>query len=197
MNILSAIQSLKIKNDSADGVELQGLITELSTNGHCFLVLVLTLPFLQPIPTMGLSAPSGAVIAGAGVALAFKAPPWIPSKYRNLKLPKNIMASSLSFLDKVFGKLGSFLKPRWTFMFNPATRVLNGFLLAIQGILMALPLPIPGSNSFPAWSILLISLAELEEDGLLLWLAYILNLASFVFFASLAWGAQASIEKFL
>ncbi len=197
MNILTAIQSLKTKNESADGVELQGLITELSTNGHCFLALVMTLPFLQPIPTMGLSAPSGAVIAAAGMALAFKAQPWIPQKYRSLKLPKNIMSSSLNFLDKVFARLGSFLKPRWLFMFNPGTRVLNGFLLAIHGILMALPLPIPGSNSFPAWSILIIALAELEEDGILLWVGYALSLASFVFFASLAWGAQAGIEKFL
>lgn len=197
MNILAAIQSLKTKNESADGIELQGLITEISTNGHCFLALVLTLPFLQPIPTMGLSAPSGAVIAAAGMALAFKAQPWIPQKYRTLKLPKNIMASSLGFLDKVFARLGSFLKPRWTFMFNPGTRILNGFLLAIHGILMALPLPIPGSNSFPAWSILLIALAELEEDGILLWIGYLVSIASFIFFASLAWGAQAGIEKFL
>jgi hypothetical protein len=82
-------------------------------------------------------------------------------------------------------------------MFNPGTRILNGFLLAIHGILMALPLPIPGSNSFPAWSILLIALAELEEDGILLWIGYLVSIASFIFFASLAWGAQAGIEKFL
>jgi hypothetical protein len=41
-----------------------------------------------------------------------------------------------------------------------------GALIAIAGLLLLLPVPIPFSNFFPAWTVLLLSASTLARDGL-------------------------------
>jgi hypothetical protein len=75
-------------------------------------------------------------------------------------------------------------------MTSPAARFTNAMLLALMGILLALPFPpvLPFSHSLPCWSIIIIALAVMERDGILIWFGYVVGLGTFiymVFFTSL------------
>lgn len=81
------------------------------------------------------------------------------------KTLKKITRSALWLLKKIdpwiYPRLG--WACRSSFM-----RATNGVLIALLGILLALPLPIPFSNLATAWSIVFIALGCLKDDGLLI-----------------------------
>ena len=59
-----------------------------------------------------------------------------------------------------------------------------------MGLLMALPIPFPGTNTFPAWAIVFLATAQAEGDGVLaLWGygAVVLSCGWFLFFGKLIW----------
>jgi hypothetical protein len=45
-------------------------------------------------------------------------------------------------------------------------RRLAGALIALSGLYLVLPLPVPFSNGLPAWTVLLLSASALARDGL-------------------------------
>jgi hypothetical protein len=64
----------------------------------------------------------------------------------------------------------------------------------IHAGLLALPLPIPFSNTFPAWAIFFHTLGQLEEDGALIIVSYIQTLLCFAYFGALALGLGFGLE---
>ena len=66
----------------------------------------------------------------------------------------------------------------------------NLFLVFLMGLLMALPIPFPGTNTFPAWAIVFLATAQAEGDGVLaLWgyIAVLFSFGWFMFFGKLIW----------
>ena len=55
--------------------------------------------------------------------------------------------------------------------------------------LLALPLPIPFTNSVPAYFLIMNAIGNLEEDGLLISLSYLIAVAGIIFFYTLGLGA--------
>jgi len=67
-------------------------------------------------------------------------------------------------------------------------RIIHSAMLAVLGLLLALPLPSPPfffSNSIPSYGIILLAASLMEEDGLLVWFGYALFAANLVFFGFL------------
>ena len=67
-----------------------------------------------------------------------------------------------------------------------AAKVVHGLMIFILGLFLALPLPVPLSNITAAWSILLISLGILEDDGLIVGIGYLAALSTAAIFVFLA-----------
>ena len=59
---------------------------------------------------------------------------------------------------------------------------LNAFLILFMGVLMALPIPFPGTNTFPAWAIVFLATAQAEQDGILVLWGYASILVTFIWF---------------
>jgi hypothetical protein len=58
-----------------------------------------------------------------------------------------------------------------------------------MGVLLALPLPIPFSNSIPAWGIVFSCLSVIESNGLFILLSYAFLIANVFFFGALVYVA--------
>jgi hypothetical protein len=69
----------------------------------------------------------------------------------------------LQYLERV-------VHPRWPLAFDVGRRLVGVVVLLLTAVLLLTPIPF--SNIAPAVLIVLISLAYIEEDGLLLWLAF-------------------------
>ncbi len=167
---------------TSERVPLQMMMDSIGAESQVLVALFFALPFLLPIPLPGLSILFGVVIAVAGFAFAFGKKP---------VLPRRLLSKSLSgpVLRKIFGvaarfskRIEKFVKPRWILLnSHRISRCIAGLMIAVCGLLLALPLP-PGTNFPPAVAILLLSIGSLEEDfvfSLLGLLAFCLNLAFF------------------
>ncbi len=83
---------------------------------------------------------------------------------------------------------------------TPLRRQLHAVPIVICAALLLLPLPVPFSNTIPAWSIMLMAGGLLERDGGFIIAAYITSLLAVAFFGAIAiFGVEAvdSLWKWL
>lgn len=163
-------------------------------DGHYVLILFMILPFLQPIPMLGLSTPFGILIGIVAGFAYLRKPPWIPSRWAQKKVAAKTVSRIAEGSERIFEKLAFLLHPRWKFLFRGTFRSANAGLLIANAILLALPLPIPFSNAIPAWMILFQTLAYLEEDGLFIIFSYVQTVICLVYFFLLAKGVGTGFE---
>ena len=162
------------------------LVDHLSIRGHALLAFFLALPFLQPVPLLGLSTPVGAAIALLGVLMALGRPPWLPQRWLDRELPSKVVIRVVRGGQSLLRRAESFIKPRGVWFHRHRwAKPIAGMVIAISGIELALPLPIAFTNTLPAIVIATTSVALLEEDALLAILGQLLFLLVSAAFAAL------------
>jgi hypothetical protein len=177
------------------GFTLDELHARLAERTWLILLILLPLPFISPVPMMGLSVPFGVAIAAIGLGVSLGRTPVIPARIRAMRCPPGFVARVLATTARQMGRLRSLLRPRWVWMVErPWTRMLAGAIVAISGVLLALPLPVPFSNALPAYAILLTGLGLAQRDGLAILLGQGVFLVTLAFFAAIAWGVVAGVQ---
>lgn len=164
-------------------ISIEKILHLLSGKGRALIVIFLALPFCQPIQIPGFSIPFGIVIAFFGIRMAFGKHVWLPK----MVLSKKITPASLQKITKksllLVKKMKRVVHPRLNGICRgPYMQMINGLAIFILGIFLALPLPIPLTNLASAWSIFLIALGVLEDDGLLVLAGYLISLLTLSFF---------------
>ncbi|MDP1608463.1 MAG: exopolysaccharide biosynthesis protein [Chlamydiales bacterium] len=159
------------------------ILSLLSGKGRSLILIVLSIPFCQPIQIPGLSIPFGLAIAFIGLRIVFGKRIWLPKKL----LAKKVSSSTFEKItDKTLilvRKLKSWIHPRLIGMCHSSfMEKVNGLIIFILGILLAFPLPIPLSNLTAAWSIFLVALGMLEDDGVFILIGYLVSLLTVGFF---------------
>lgn len=176
---------------------LGGLMDELQGRVYTLLLLVLALPMCQPVPLPGLSTPFGVAIALLGLRFALSQRPWMPKRLLATKLSGNFFPAVMRGGACVLGIFEKLLHPRLTAAFEFAQmRFLAGAVVCLCGLLLLLPLPIPGTNMLPALTVILTAAAFSERDGYCLVAAGFVFLLTLVFFGALVWGGAEIIGHF-
>jgi hypothetical protein len=176
-------------------VKLHEVIGVLQGRAYLLLLVLLALPFCTPIPLPGLSTPFGLVVALIGLRLALGMKPWLPQKLLNTELPPGFFGKLIQFTRRLVGIFEKLLRPRWLALTDTeALRRLHALAICIAGLALLLPLPIPFTNTFPAWAILLIACGLLERDGLFVLAGHGVFLAGVAFFFLLGEAAQKLLE---
>src|SRR5262249_37046805 len=113
--------------------------------------------------------------------LALGLPPRLPKALGERPLPpqmeRKIIAGSVKFLRFV----EKVVKPRRTQWMSSRLAVsANALLMTLMGLLLALPFPpLPAmTNSLPCSSLILLAASMMEEDGVLIWFAYVVALGT-------------------
>lgn len=158
----------------------------LATDGRgLFLfIILLCLPFVTPVSIPGVSNVFGVILGLLGLRLALGLAPCLPPFIGGRPLPPGFQ-KVLRASTKVVRFLERWARPRRDAWLSwPVARFANGMLLTLMAILLALPLPplVPFTNTLPAYAILFLALSIMEEDGLLIWLAYALSAATCGYF---------------
>lgn len=192
--LVQALMELRDLNE--DGrIQLGELLDQLAQRGHMIVTLILSLPFMLPVPLPGLSVILGIVITASGVAVMLNKRPWLPQVWRSRDVPPKLLRSIGRYGISMASKIEKFVKPRGrVYVNNPGVRRINGFLIAICGVLLALPLP-PGTNFPPAFTIIFLSLANLEEDAVVMFLGYIAFILNIIIFTLLFTFGYEGIKK--
>lgn len=174
-------------------VRLSEVVEVLKGRGYRFLILLLCLPFLTPIPLPGMSTVIGAVIALIGLRLALGQKPYLPHPLTRKELPPRMLPKVLLASSRLVGAFERLSKPRLQFFYRRAAfQRLGGLLIALCGLKLLLPLPIPMSNFFPGLSAALLAAGSFEEDGLVFLAGLVMFTTSLAYFAALAMGGAAA-----
>lgn len=193
--LLRAIELIE-KESATKSLTLGELVTLLGDLGHGVLSLLLCLFFLQPIPLPGLSTPIGFIIALAAIAQFLNRPAWIPRRLRDYQIPQKALNKIAHVARSIWAVIERRLHPRLLFLTRLTPfRFGNLLLVLLSTIFLALPLPIPFSNTVPALVILAVTFAYLEDDGYLILLAYVLAALMLLFFYSLGAGVWSFAQR--
>jgi hypothetical protein len=153
----------------------------LKGRGWATLLILLALPFcFVAIP--GLSTPFGVAIGFIGAYIAIGREPRLPRFIMGQRLSSARSNQLLAGAIKVARKLESFVRPRLGFLHaGPTMPRLIGLSIVIAGLALMLPLPIPFSNSIPAWAVVFLAVGMMEKDGLCVLLGHLTVVATWVF----------------
>jgi hypothetical protein len=177
-------------------VRLDDLLAETRGRGYHFLLLLIALPFVGPIPLPGFSIPFGLVVTILGMRIAVGKPPWLPRFLREKSFDPKFLTRVLLGTSRLMEWVEIFLRPRLGFVDAHAVfSRFAGFLIGVSGLMLMLPLPLPFSNSLPAWTVIFLAAGALGHDGLF----FLLGCGSFVvsvaFFTFVAVGGAAAVEQ--
>lgn len=190
---LERISQASLKTD----LSIQEIFDLLGNKGHLVLILFFSVPFLQPVPLMGLSTPLGILSIMVSYCFWLQKPPWFPKRFCNLKVSKIVLFKTVELIRKIWAYLERVLKPRLSIFYSSwFFRFFNFFLVATSAGLLALPLPIPFSNTVPTVAIVLNMIGQLEDDGAIVLLSFFSFLFSLTFFIGLGTGIFVGVSKY-
>jgi hypothetical protein len=174
--------------ETAENLVFRDLFENLTGRGHAALLVVFALPFCLPIPVPGLSVAFGVVLMFVGLRIAFGHRPWLPRWVLDRPLKRKILLGLAHGLGRFERRTSKMLRPRLVVLCRDSrVQRANGILVALMGVLLALPLPIPFTNIPAAIPILLIGLGLLEDDGLFIIFGYAASFLAIGLFIGLFW----------
>lgn len=192
-----SVELAELRDQAAErAVTLREVIHALQGRAYLLLVLLLALPFITPIPLPGLSTPFGLAILLVAARLSLGQKPWLPMKLQRKELPAGFLRKLFAGAERVLRFLEKFLRPRLTLLTDtPLLAQLHAVLLLVAALVLLLPLPIPFTNSFPAWTILLLAAGLLERDGLFILAGYVVFAAGVLYFVFLGEATAALLHE--
>lgn len=174
------------KKSEHSALTIEEILSILSEKGQLVIILILSLPFCLPIQIPGLSTPFGVAIAFMGLKLAFGKNTWLPKRILTTQVSSHIIQTVSAKILFVLNKIKPWMHPRLVWLcHHPISQVMNGLLIAFLGVLLALPLPIPLSNLISAWTLFILGLGLLNDDGIFVMTGYILSMITFACFITI------------
>lgn len=180
------IQRLASYSQDYETVTLNEIIAILGHSSNYIIILFLVTFFLQPIPLFGFSTVCGFLIIFSSLLIIAKRPFFLPKFAKRRSVRGTTVRKICTKLIRVFEKTRGWLHKRGRFMSRHIMmRALNGILICFLGLMLALPLPIPFTNTLPSLSIAMLCLGSLKEDGLVIGLGWAMSAITAVYFATI------------
>ncbi|MDA8227942.1 MAG: exopolysaccharide biosynthesis protein [Desulfitobacterium hafniense] len=181
-----------VLSDLAQAVPPEGLTTgellkRLGNEGFLILCMVFTIPFLLPVSIPGSSTPFGLAIALIGFGLSTGQKPWLPSFILNRKIDAHSLKQILDRGSIIFLRIEKLLHVRLSELTKSKSMVRANYVaLTVSAILLMFPLPLPFSNTVPAYGVLFLAVGSLERDGIMIILGYLLIIIAITYFTGVA-----------
>jgi hypothetical protein len=170
---------------------LREAIVVLGVRAYTLLLILLSLPFITPIPLPGLSTPFGLGIGLIALRLMLGQKPWLPEKILSRPIPPGFFGKVFKFAAGIIRFLEKLLRPRLTFLTDTTVLYrMHAALMVLAAVALLLPLPIPFTNTFPAWTVILVAAGLLERDGLFIIGGYVIFAAGVLYFIFLGAATQ-------
>lgn len=174
----------------SESLEVGQLVDRVGDRGFGLLLLSLSLPSALPIPAAGYSVPFGILLLILAVQMmAGKPHPVFPERLQKIQLGKKLAERMLAGASWIFRKLEWIIRPRMRWVGRKAGLFFMGILVACMAILMMVPIPM--TNTFPAFVIFLIGVGLTEEDGVFCILACVVGVLAVCLYGALVWAIIA------
>lgn len=170
-----------------DSLTVAQLVSRVGDRGFGLLLLVLSLPSALPVPAAGYSVPFGLLLLVLALQMLIgKERPVFPERLERVRMSSSFAARLLKGAAWIFRKLEWVIRPRMRWVGQRAGRILMGLLVLSMAILMMIPIPL--TNTFPAFVIFLIGIGLTEDDGLFAIGACVVGVLAVLLYVGLVWA---------
>ena len=159
----SAILTVVCENLTDETTTINAVLGELGPRSFGGILILIAGLGLLP----GISVLTGVVILALGmqILVGFRSP-LLPSFLAAKRLKVETVQTVLRKCITYVAFIEKWVKPRWLFLNLPLVNRLVGLIIISLGIVMMLPFPF--SNSPPAIAIMILSIGQLERDGVMI-----------------------------
>jgi hypothetical protein len=157
-----------------EALTLGEVLDSIEEAAYAFICIILALPFLQPLTLGPLSVIGGLTFALLGWQLFRGHPtPVLPKRVRATVMGEKTWEVIIKICLKILGWCRTFTRPRYSgWVSGRQGQRIGGLTIAAGGLLMAIPaFGMPLNNLLPALGIFFACVAELEQDGLMIFVA--------------------------
>ncbi len=166
-----------------------GEVTDrLDETAYAFIAIILILPLLQPVPLGPLTVLGGLTLAILGrQLLQGHHAPVLPARVRGVVLGKRMWQMIIAVSLRLVGFCRRFTRPRMQHLVSGQRgRRIAGHILIAGGLLMAIPFPVPLplNNFLPGVAVIFYCIGELEDDGMMVFVALFLLFVTVVYFVA-------------
>ena len=185
---LSNILLSLFSSTEEEEISVQKIVSNLDHHGIAMILILFSIPAAVPLPAAGYST----ILAIPLYVMAFR----LIAGFRTVWLPtfvskKTIKTSTLkAAVEKIIGVvkfLEKFSKPRLS-RFVGSTTVYRLIGIIIFLLASSMLLPIPGTNTAPAFGIFLLGFGLLEEDGLVILIGSLASLVALAISGAIIYG---------
>lgn len=148
-----------------DGIPAQRLAARLGADAVWLALLLLGAAALVPSPGVPLGVLSGGAIAVVAARLLFGATE-LPGAIGRRRVPHRPLAGLIAWLVPWIERVESWLRPRLRALSSPGAVRLWALAILVQGILIALPIPL--GNPLPGIAVGVLALGLMRRDGVAL-----------------------------
>lgn len=182
------IEKLRACTERAKHAELTlgEVLDSVQEAAYSFTCIVLSLPFLQPLSLGPLATVGGLTFAALGWQLFRGHPtPLLPARVRQAVIGKKTWEVMIGVCLKILRWCSKFTKPRLSaWVSGRKGQKVCGLTIIAGGLLMAIPFfGLPLNNLLPALAILFVCVADLEQDGIMVFIAFGWLAVTVIYFA--------------
>jgi hypothetical protein len=164
-------------------------MSSLGKRSFGFVMLLLGLAAIAP----GVSVAAGLLLMIPACQLILgHAAPAFPRRVANRPIPVRHFAALVQRAVPILRRIETLIHPRWRTPVDPTARLVGVAVVLLSSTLIFIPVPL--SNVIPALVIVLISLAWLEDDGLLLAIALVSGLVVSTLALAAVWETVRGAE---
>lgn len=187
--ISSATKLVHITEDESlkKHLTLGKLVILLERRGFGFLLLLFSLPSALPfslIPGFSMVFSIPLIFIAVQMLLGSKSV-WLPKFLANKELPHKTLCRIISPTVRILRAIEHLLKERWKFMTTPIMERFSGLLILFLAIGVVLPIPL--TNAWIAAIIAIFALGMIEEDGLVMAIAWVVGITSLILIPTFIW----------
>lgn len=167
MKLSENIATIFAIEQDGTAVTVQTILDRVSVKSFGILLVIFSIPSAMPVPAPGYSIPGGIALVLLGMQLFMKRNyPWLPKRVLTKEVHvgrKPKLIKTMVFFLRI---MEFFIRPRLNFVFtNPLCFRILAAIVLLCGLSMIIPVPL--TNTAPAFGVFLIGMGMLEEDGLL------------------------------
>jgi len=147
-------------------ITFQQIVSSLGPRSFGLAILIFAVPMILPMPP-GIPMAAGFVIAIFGIQLLMgRLHLWLPQWLNGKTIERDVLIKAYSLAERYLGWMFRLAQPRLPQLTGTFARRISGFLFAVLGVLMILPIPIIG-NILPAFACTVLALGLTDRDGVI------------------------------
>lgn len=191
----SAVLRAVIDGATGERISIGEIVDAFGDRAFGFVLILFSLPNCVPAPP-GIAGVVGTPVLIFGLQMMLgQRKPWLPGFVMRRTVAVATFRKLIDMAEPRLKRLEAYCRPRLTHLFGP----LGDRLVGLFAVLVAISvlIPFPGTNFPPSIALVIVSIAVMEEDGILLGIGGVIGLLGLAYTAFVTGTAVKLVQAAL